>query len=437
MYRSVTFKAHRWAAWLSRGGVFVAALGCLLLAACSQGAVPAATTALTSPICPTCATCPTAISSPTPGPTPAPPPWPTPTGDEDILPAPLYYVSTQQEENSRYCPLPHIVRIERDGRTRTVIGSCFISGGINGFDVSPVDGSLVIAAEGSLWVTDANGENARRLVQGLPDPEDSKWFGVRDPTWSPNGTQVAYADGGIRILDVASGARIDIVEDNCSETSLGEGSSCCLYGEWFFEPEWSPDGQALLFTRQTADYSQPQVIVLPSSEEPTAVPGLFGRRGGIAWSRDGMALLFDYWWPATYRSDLTEPSLVRMSREDFGMQVLWPHSECDSWQVRYPFEAPDGRILFFQAEPCSTGPCHNYALVEGRLTDEGFDMHILRHDARPEGTRDVVWYDSGEFLAFLTSSDHWYVAVMEVATGQILLLAEEDAYPGRILWGSP
>lgn len=445
----MTFNAHCRVACLYRGAVGVAVLGCLALTACGQDAMPIAITA-SMPPCPTCATCPTAIPSLTPGLISTPPPWPTPTGDEDILPAPLYYVSTHEEENGRQCPLPHIVRIERDGRTRTVIGSCFTSGGVDGFDVSPVDGSVVLAARGSLWIVDKDSENIEPLVTGLPDPEGGgRWFSVQDPVWSPDGTRIAYADGGIRILDMASRTRTDVIESTCDEVPI-ELPPCIYGGNWFLNPRWSPDGQALLFLEQTADYPIQRVFRLSVDNEPRIVPGTLGvyEQHNIIWSRDGSALLFDYWWPAFRPITTTEPAFVRVSRDDFAVQVLWPHGDRadpvyasggnNPWQVLYPFETPDGRILFFQAEPCSTDSCYIYDIVEGRLTDEGFDMRIVRRDAWPEYTQDVVWYDSGEFIALVMSSDRWcFVAVMKVTTGTIFLLAEEDSCPGRILWGSP
>ncbi len=392
-------------------------------------------------------TAPTHTSSPTI----TPPAWPTPIGVDDFLPAPLYYISSRKEENAHQCPMPHLIRIERDGRTRTVIGPCFAYA-VNGFDVSRMDGSIVLAAEGALWRLAADGKNAKRLVESLPDPElaSQDMFEIQSPAWSPDGTQIAYADGGIRILDTASGNVRDVIKNKCYPTDqLGTGTKPCFYGDWFLAPRWSPDGKALLIYEQTADYPVQEVFIPEKDEKPHTIPGTLGITGSdeITWSRDGTALLFDYWWPANVAPiTFTSPAFVRVAWKDFEIQPLWPHGDRadpiyassgnNPWQVRYPFETPDGRILFFQAEPCDTGSCYKYDLVEGRLGPNGFNMRLLRRDAKLPGA-EAVWHDSGEYIAFFTSPSRCYVGVMKVSTGETFLLAEEDRCQALSVWGKP
>lgn len=253
----------------------------------------------------------------TPAPTATPPSWPTPGGTEKFLPAPLYYISLRKEENGRQCPLPHIVRIERDGRTRTLIGPCFAYG-LNGFDVSRADGSIVLAARGSLWRMDASGKNAKRLIEGLPNPElvRDDWFKIQNPIWSPDGKQVAYADGGIRILNVASGIVTDVIKDKCYDSEELETSiQPCFYGEWFLDPQWSPDGAAILIYEQTSDYPVQHIYIPSKDDKLRTVPGTLGvfDQSEISWSRDSTALLFDYHWVANI-APITSTSPVFCSR---------------------------------------------------------------------------------------------------------------------------
>ena len=109
------------------------------------------------------------------------------------------------------------------------------------------------------------------------------------------------------------------------------------------------------------------------------------------------------------------------------------------WQVRYPLELPDGRILFFQAEPCDSESCYKYALVEATPTLDGYTLDILRHDALPGGSWQVVWHESGEYIAFVIGpyGGPWYITVMRVSTGEMFVLAEEKQPPSHLIWGSP
>jgi hypothetical protein len=398
-------------------------------------------------------------STPTRYPTPTLPSWHTPAaGSRDFLPAPLYFLSSFEEEPDRgYCPLRHVVRLERDGRTRTLTSPCTISGGIQGFDVSPVDGSIVIAAFAGLWVDRHDGHGFQQVVRALPNPEEGAttglgtgFYDVQSPAWSPDGTKIAYADGGIRILDLASGQRQDVIEDRCFVGPLDGGYAPCFYGDWYRAPRWSPDGRAILFRSQNADYFY-QMIYRLGEETAVPIPGASGvAEDDIAWSRSGTHLLFDYFWPLSPGLAAIQPSFVRLDRDGLNAEVLWDHSSQadpvfasagnNPWQVRHPFETADGRVLFFQAEPCETGSCYDYALMEGKFLGGSFETRVLHWDALPEGIYSLTWHESGEYAALILRGNPdvpWFLAVMKVDTGELYLLAEESrwAMPLQAVWG--
>lgn len=393
----------------------------------------------------------TLLPTPTLYPTSTPPPWPTLSAGE-TLPSPLYFVSSaQQEVNHNQCPLPHVIRLEQDGQTRTLQTPCFISGGINGFDISPVDGSVVIAAFGGLWVDKNDGNSYQKVVEALPNTEGTgEVEDIRDPVWSPDGKKIAYADGGIRIFEIATGNRIDVVENECGKLPLDFGFKRCFYGNWYFSPQWSPNGKFIVYRSQNADYFYLEQYALENNTV-NKVPGSNGvSENDIAWNINGDYILFDY--PGMFGEGLYPigPSFIRMQSDDFSVEVLWDHgdhadpvfasSANNPWQVQYPFETSDGRILFFQAEPCTIDSCYNYALVEGTRTSDGFEMKIIRHNALPDGIRNLVWHNSGEFVAFLISSmsdTNWYIAVMKVMTGEVYIVAKEQGktFPLPIRWG--
>jgi hypothetical protein len=104
--------------------------------------------------------------------------------------------------------------------------------------------------------------------------------------------------------------------------------------------------------------------------------------------------------------------------------------------VLHPVELEDGRIRFFRAEPCSTGSCYRYSLVEGRLAGEAFETRVLARDALSAGIRDVWWHPGGDFAALLASTgDTWFLGVLQGSTGQTWLLAEEPGWQGAVVWG--
>ena len=108
-------------------------------------------------------------------------------------------------------------------------------------------------AEHDLWVTDLKRNNTMRLTR---DPEAE-----RNPTWSPDGTRIAYVRGGKIYVRTADGLS--------DETVLADVGGALR--------DWSPDGKLLL--RQMAQ----QLLVSPVTGGGTAIS--IGRRGATA--RDG------------------------------------------------------------------------------------------------------------------------------------------------------
>jgi Tol biopolymer transport system component len=79
---------------------------------------------------------------------------------------------------------------------------------------------------GGIWVMNADGSDARRLGDGM------------DPSWSPDGGRIAFADArNIWTMAPDGGGRRQITVDEpfCSVSEA--------------EPAWSPDGASILFTR--------------------------------------------------------------------------------------------------------------------------------------------------------------------------------------------
>lgn len=99
----------------------------------------------------------------------------------------------------------------------------------------------------TLWVADSDGENAQAAL-GSPEP-------IISPTWSPNGTQLAYVSFESRkpviyVHDVATGKRRLLANFRGSNSA----------------PAWSPDGRSLAVTLSRDGGSQLYLISASGGE---------------------------------------------------------------------------------------------------------------------------------------------------------------------------
>ena len=120
----------------------------------------------------------------------------------------------------------------------------------------------------SLWVADADGENAQSALSS-PEP-------IISPAWSPSGTQLAYVSFESRkpvvyVHDIASGRRRLIANFRGSNSA----------------PAWSPDGRTLAVTLSRDGGSQLYTIS-SSGGEPTRLMQSAGIDTEPTYASDGM-----------------------------------------------------------------------------------------------------------------------------------------------------
>ncbi len=141
-------------------------------------------------------------------------PIPTNGPLSDPLPAPLYFMFAPSLQH----PLPmQIWRLEPDGFTLTQITD--EQNGVDVFYDVSADGRLAFVSHNRLIVTDADGGNRIVLVEGKappPIPDQDDWYfdkeEIRSPSWSPDGTQIAFFRDGVNIIHLPTGEIIKIAE---------------------------------------------------------------------------------------------------------------------------------------------------------------------------------------------------------------------------------
>lgn len=124
----------------------------------------------------------------------------------------------------------------------------------------------------TLWVADADGENAiTALASGEP---------IMSPSWSPNGTQLAYVSFEARkpeiwVHEVLTGKRRLLASFKGSNSA----------------PSWSPDGRSLVVTL-TRDGNSQVYALSTSGGEPTRLSRSEGIETEATYSADGKNIYF-------------------------------------------------------------------------------------------------------------------------------------------------
>lgn len=252
-----------------------------------------------------------------------------------LLPHRLYYLSMDNQG------ITQVYRLEQDGRTKTQLTS--ESFNVTDYDVSPADGSIAYVVSNQLALAGADGSNRRLLVDG-GSGDDLR--GSYHPVFSPDGGTLAYAQNGLNLYTVATGASRLVIEDQMEDV----GNGVLLPIETYSPEEYSPDGTKLLLALGHWEVAPSHAVYDPATdalvrhEETQEYIYCCSFHGGPVWSPDssgfyGVASAHDF----AYKSG----ELWKVDAASGAVMKLFAGNESMLNLPKEIFVAPDGHLYYF------------------------------------------------------------------------------------------
>ena len=183
---------------------------------------------------------------------------------------------------------------------------------------SPNGTKIAFARADVIYVMEANGTNVKKITQSN--------LVSSDPEWSPDGSRIVFsaktdgADRDIYVINPADGIANDITKGSATDD---------------FEPAWSPDGKTIVFTSATNATSSSIFTMDENGEDRSLLVGN-GSSRQPDWSPDGEKIVFS--------GNLTRNfDIYTINSDGTNMTKLTAGSSSKS----YPSWSADGKKIVF------------------------------------------------------------------------------------------
>ncbi len=238
-------------------------------------------------------------------------------------------------------------------------------------------GEYTTFSEDDLFVMGADGDNAHQLT-----PErDGRHAG--QPTWSPDGRQIAYIQGpSVPTLQPSRPGSLFVMDAD------GGNVRRLTRGDAEVDPAWSPDGTEIAYGH-CFNIDSPTLCTLDlfvmdmatgASRQLTRTPFVY--EGGYAWSPDSSQIAFTRFTPLF---DVKPSVIYAINRDGSGEKRLHAHKASVGGLYSLAW-SPDGGTLAFVTSP--NPECTAISLID--LADG--DIRPLTSCERPrESTRSPTW----------------------------------------------
>ena len=182
----------------------------------------------------------------------------------------------------------------------------------------------------NLYVVNADGTGLQQMTFN----EELFWDAVENPSWSPDGSMIAYSyDYDILIMNSLDGGVIDNLTDDFNTVVD-------------FMPDWSPDGTRIAFT----DFKSIQVINVDGTDRQSLTDPV-GIDNDPAWSPDGTRIAFSGVRDGTrgifvVDSDGTNLERITDSGSSGGFSDIQPAWSPDGTKIAFSSDRDRGVAIF-------------------------------------------------------------------------------------------
>lgn len=339
-----------------------------------------------------------------------------------LLPHSLYFLSSRSGSQQ-------VWRLDADG-----IGLHQITNETNtvdGYDVSPADGTVAYVTANQLYLINTDGSQLRLLVDNSaadPDAEDFYYIqAISAPRFSPNGKTLAYAHNGIWFFDLAISQatqsltnQIEILDDGSLQAN-----------ELYFPEQWAPDNNRLLISVAQGEGGTLAVLD-PASDPPlTRFDSLGVFCCQAAWAPESNSVLV-----ASPYLGLVNAGLWRYDASTGAQTTLLDTVSADLYQFAgWPRQAANGDLYYFYTSSAD--------IPEGDqpmyMVHTGGDGSSGRTQLRSENFSlvDALWAEDGSLALIIqvgtVGSGNSGAVMLAFSDGRQLIGLLDEAH--QLRWG--